>query len=262
MLRQQSSTILLMLRMRQLGLGLYLIGALAFAQSDGDAAALYSGADVVFTGQLETVAPSPTGLRARFNVTKLIKGREAVENELLAQLPAESRCHALEERHSYLIYGRSIGDQLWIDPCEGSKLVSLAEADLRYIHKVNPKISEQCNRERLAQLARSSRVVATAEVLSTEDSLGTSTLPFRPWCGLTLTTEDAHYHVVEVLKGEVNDPKITVEHAICWDTVTVDGYSPALSSEIVQERQHVAAVSQAQLTHGEQAGSGAIPFRL
>jgi hypothetical protein len=122
-----------------------------------------------------------------------------------------------------------------VDPCEGSKLFSQAEPDLRYINTINPKISEQCNRRRLKQLARSTPIVVTAKVVGTEDSMGTPATPFRPWCGLVLTTEYAYYDVLDVLKGQIHDSKIAVEHGICWDTITVDGYSPRLSPELFRE---------------------------
>jgi hypothetical protein len=125
-----------------------------------------------------------------------------------------------------------------VDPCEGSKLFSQAEPDLRYFHTINAKISEQCNRSRLKQFARSTPIVVTAKVAGTEDSMGTSaTLAtlFRPWCGVTFTTEYAYYDVLDVWKGKIPDSKIAVEHAICWDTITVDGYSPSLSPELFRE---------------------------
>jgi hypothetical protein len=58
---------------------------------------------------------------------------------------------------------------------------------------------------------------------------------FRPCCGLVFTTEYAYYDVLDVLKGQISDPKIAVEHVICWDTVTVDGYYPRLSPELFRE---------------------------
>jgi hypothetical protein len=123
-----------------------------------------------------------------------------------------------------------------VDPCEGSKLVSQAEADLRYIHTINPTISEQCSRGRLSQLAAKSPIVATAEVIGTEDSFrANDAVLFRPWCGLTFSTEDAYYSIRDVVKGQISDSKIVVEHAICWDTITVDGYYPSLSPELFRE---------------------------
>jgi hypothetical protein len=206
----------------------------ALAQQSDDPAALYEAADIAFTGQVEKISPSPSGLSASFEIMSRVKGRTGAGKHLQALLPTQSRCHALEENHSYLVYGREIGDQLWVDPCDGTKLISLAEADLRYIHSLNPEISEQCNRNRLAKLAKSSRIVATAEVVGTEDSFGSSPL-FRPWCGLVFTTEDAYYRVVEVLKGDIDESRITVEHPICWDTVTIDGYSSSLSPELFKD---------------------------
>jgi len=198
-------------------------------------AALFAGADIVFDGRLEKIARSPSGLTAHFSVTQLIKGPAATNKELQVQIPSESRCHAFEENHRYLVYGRNIGDQLWVDPCEGSKLFSQAEPDLRYLHTVNTKILEQCNRSRLKQLAGSTAIVVTAKVVGTEDSMRTPTTLFRPWCGLVFTTEYAYYDVLDVLKGKIPDSKIAVEHVICWDTITVDGYSPGLSPELFRE---------------------------
>src|SRR5215472_12133408 len=201
----------------------------------GDApAALYVGADLVFDGRVEKIVPSPSGRTAQFAVTQVIKGQAATSKGVEVQIPAASRCHALEENHRYLVYGRKIDDQLWVDPCEGTKLYSQAESDLRYIHTINPKVSEQCNRVRVKQLAKSSAIVATAKVVGTEDSIGPAPL-FRPWCGLAFTTEYAYYEVLDVMKGQIPDSKIAVEHVICWDTITVSGYSPSLSPELFRE---------------------------
>jgi hypothetical protein len=205
------------------------------AQLSDAPAALYAGADIVFDGRLEKIAPTGSGLTARFSVTQLIKGQAETTKGIQVQIPAESRCHAFEEDHRYLVYGRKIDEQLWVDPCEGSKLYSQAEADLRYIHTMNPKVLEQCNRIRLKQLAKTSAIVAKAKVVGTEDSMGGPELLFRPWCGTVFMTEYAYYDVLEVMKGEIPDSKIAVEHVICWDTITVDGYSPSLSSELFRE---------------------------
>lgn len=199
-------------------------------------ASQYASADIVFDGRLEKISPSPSGLLASFFVNRIIKGGTARATALHTQIPIESSCHGLEENHRYLIYGRKIGDQIWVDPCEGSKLFSQAELDLHYIHTMNPEISQQCNKERLKQLAKSTPIVATAQVVGTEDSMGPSTKNlFRPWCGFVLTTEYAYYDVLDVLKGQIPDRKIAVEHAICWDTITIDGYSPSLSPELFRE---------------------------
>jgi hypothetical protein len=215
---------------------LCLVASPAFAQLSSDAPAFYTSADIVFTGVLDKISASPTGLTAQFRVERLIKGGLEANKILRAQLPSESRCHKFEERHSYLIYGRAIGGTVWVNPCEGSKLVSQAEDDLRYIHTINPRVSERCSRNRLSQLAARSPIIAMAEVIGTEDSMGTNaTLLFRPWCGLVLSTEDAYYSIREVLKGQIPDSKVVVEHAICWDTVTVDGYYPNLSPELFRE---------------------------
>jgi hypothetical protein len=206
----------------------------ALSQASDAAAALYAGADVVFDGRLEKIAPSPSGLTARFSIAQLIKGQAATSKGVQVQIPAESYCHPLEEKHRYLVYGRNIADQLWVEPCEGSKLYSQAESDLRYIHTIDPNVSEQCDRTRLKRLARTSAIVATAKVVGTEDSMGPTPL-FRPWCGLMFTTEYAYYDILSVMKGQIPDSKIAVEHVICWDTITVDGYSPTLSSELFRE---------------------------
>lgn len=213
---------------------LFAAGA-AVAQAKDSPSALFAGADIVFDGRLEKVASSPSGSVATFFVNRVIKGGAARATALRVQEPAENRCHSLQKDHRYLIYGRKIGGQIWVDPCEGSKLFSQAEPDLRYIHTVVSSVSEQCNRTRLAQLARNTPVVVTAKVVGTEDSMGTSRTLFRPWCGLVLTTEYAYYDVIDELKGQVPDRKIAVEHPICWDTVTVDGYSPNLAPELFRE---------------------------
>jgi hypothetical protein len=206
----------------------------ALSQVRDAPAALYAGADVIFDGRVEKIAPSSSGLTARFSIAQLIKGQAATSNGVQVQIPAESRCHAFEENHRYLVYGRKIDDQLWVDPCEGSKLYSQAESDLRYIHTRNSKVSEQCNGIRLKRLAKTSAIVATAKIVGTEDSMGPTSL-FRPWCGLVFTTEYAYYDVLDVLNGQISDSKIAVEHVICWDTITVDGYSPRLSPELFRE---------------------------
>lgn len=159
--------------------------------------------------------------------------------EIEARAILDSRGHKTNQRVGlrellYLVYGRKIDDQLWVDPCEGSKLYSQAESDLRYIHTINPKVSEQCNGIRLKRLANTSAIVATAKVVGTEDSMGPTPL-FRPWCGLVFTTEYAYYDMLDVMKGQIADSKIAVEHVICWDTITVDGYSPQLSPELFRE---------------------------
>jgi hypothetical protein len=71
----------------------------ALAQLGNAPAALYAGADIVFDGRLEKIASSPSGLTARFLVTRLIKGRAATTKEVKVQIPSESRCHAFEENH-------------------------------------------------------------------------------------------------------------------------------------------------------------------
>lgn len=197
------------------------------------APAFYSGADVVLDGRVGKIVRSPDGLTAELAIAQVIKGLDAVRT-VQVQMPAESRCHALEENHRYLVYGRKIGDQIWVDPCEGTKLYSQAESDLRSIHTIDSRVSEQCNRTRLKRLARTSPLVVTAKVVGTEDSMGPSTL-FRPWCGMTFTTEYAYYEILDVLKGQTPDSKIAVEHVICWDTITVDGYAPRLSPELFRE---------------------------
>ncbi len=206
----------------------------ALSQVSNTPAALYASADLVFDGLLEKIDPVPSGFAARFSVTQLIKGQIATSKGVLVQLPAQSRCHAFEENHRYLVYGRKIADQLWVDPCEGSKLYSQADPDLRYIHTINPKVREQCNQIRLKRLASASDIVTTAKVVGTEEAMGLTSL-FRPWCGLVFTTEYAYYDVLDVVKGQIPDAKIAVEHVICWDTITVDGYTPGLSPELFRE---------------------------
>ena len=204
-------------------------------QSRPDASVLYSGADVVFTGRLERLDSTSNDLSGQFERELLIKGQEFSLKTLLVHLPFQLECHKFEERHIYLIYAHKIGNQLWADPCD-SKLKSQAEADLKYLHTVNPAVSEECNPARVRQLAKKAPVVARAELVATEDSLpGAQRVFFRPWCGRVATTEDAYYKVLETLKGDISASKITVEHVICWDTVTVNGYYPDLSPELFKE---------------------------
>ena len=212
-----------------------LAASTALAQLGDPPAALYAGADVVFVGLLEKLTPSPSGLSARFFLIHPIKGTAKINTEVRVQIPAEGRCQGFEERHRYLIYGRKVRQELWVDPCEGSKLISQAEADLRYIHTLNPRVSERCSPKRLRQLAAGTPIVATAKVIRTEDSAQTDPLLRRPWCGLAWSSEFVYYDVQEVLKGQIPDEQIAVDHAICWDTVTVDGYVPALSPELFRE---------------------------
>jgi hypothetical protein len=83
--------------MRRIGLFiLCLVCGLAVAQSDNDVATLYANADIVFTGLMERINPSSTGLSAQFKVTKLIKGRAVITKTIRAELPSESRCHSFE----------------------------------------------------------------------------------------------------------------------------------------------------------------------
>src|SRR2546423_14999899 len=78
----------------------------ALSQVRDAPAALYAGADVVFDGRLEKIAPSPSGLTARFSVTQVIKGPAATGNGVRVQIQAESRGHALEENNRYWAYVR------------------------------------------------------------------------------------------------------------------------------------------------------------
>lgn len=202
-----------------------------------DSAAAYAGADVVITGRLEKIQPSPRGFAAQFLVDQVAKGKLSKGQNFPVNVIAQDQCHAFEENHSYLVYARRIGDDFWIDPSAGSKLLSLAEADLRYIHSLSPKIHEQCDRNRLVALAQKSPIVVKAEVMGTEETMPADnsldmTLHYRPWCGLVFTTEDAYYKVVDVLKGNLPDSQIVVEHPICWDTITVEAYTPMLSPEL------------------------------
>lgn len=220
---------------------LWLVGCICFisglapAQSDGGAAAQYAVADLVFTGTLEKLDASPTGFMAKFEFSQIIKGKKPKDKYVQALLPAETRCHKLEELNGYLVYAHRVAGQLWIDPCDGAKLISQAEADLRYIHSFNPAVSEKCNKEHLDRLAARSPIIVKAEVLGTEDSLRTSITFDRPWCGVMFTTEDAFYKVIAVMKGEVKNSPIVVEHPICSGTITVDGYEPRLSSQLFTE---------------------------
>lgn len=209
----------------------------AFSQSRDDPAAYFTAADIVFDGRLEKIAPSPAGKTSSFSVMAVFKGKENAAKVLEAQMPGESRCHRLEVEHRYLVYARKVGDQLWVDPCQGSKLLSQAEPDLSYIHTVNSKVSQQCSAAKLKQLAKRSPIVVTATVVGTEDSLNTpaQALFYRPWCGIVFSTESAYYDIQEAMKGQIPGTRIAVEHLICWDTITVDGYYPRLSPELFRE---------------------------
>jgi hypothetical protein len=211
----------------------------AAAKRSIDVAQAYENADIVFTGVVESINvvgfPESIETTAIFEVLRPIKGNLVSNRKLTVNLTIDGHCDRFQVRHSYLVYGRVVGAELSADPCGDSKLISQAERDLRYIHSINPLVSEQCSEKRLSQLAGHSSIVAIAEVIGTEDSLGTTTSLFRPWCGISLTTEDAYYHVREVLKGHIADSKIVVEYPICWDTITVDGYHSTLSPELFKE---------------------------
>jgi hypothetical protein len=110
----------------------------------------------------------------------------------------------------------------------------MAEEDLRYLHTISPRVKQRCSKERLSELAGQSPIVATVELIGTEDSVFNDqdrefTRLVRSWCGLAFSSEDAYYTVLSVIKGDIADAKIVVEHPICWDTATVDGYYPTLS---------------------------------
>ncbi len=214
-------------------LSVLLFTGTVFAQGAGPAA-LTAASDVIFTGRLERIEIAPAAFTARFKIDHSIKGLPEDAGTQRILVPVSSPCHRLEENHSYLVYGRRVGDDLWMDPCE-SKVISRAEMDLRYLHTLNPKVAERCNRGRINKLALQSPIVAIGDLLGTEDSMGTSTAFFRPWCGVVATTEDAYYTITDVLKGNVPEARIAVEHLICWDTVTADEYNPALSRDLFNE---------------------------
>lgn len=70
---------------------------------------------------------------------------------------------------------------------------------------------------------------------------------------MVASTEDAFYKITEVLKGDIPGPRITVEHLICWDTVTVDSYYPNLSPELFKEGNNLLLFLKAG-SHGEREG--------
>lgn len=217
---------------------LFCFSACLASADNSEAAAYYVGADVVFTGFILDLQPSPEGFTAKFLISQPIKGAFKQNEKVAVGFPGKSPCDSFEDSHSYLVYAHRIGNAIWADPCEGSKLISKAEADLRYLHTVNAEVSEKCNRKHIAKLATDSPIVATAEVINTEDALAaedydlTTMTLFRPWCGFVMSTEDAYYRVQEVLKGQIADSLISVEHVICSDTLTIDDYSPTLSPRL------------------------------
>ncbi len=202
----------------------------AAAQTNTDPAVLYDSADIVATGHLQQVKESPSGPLALFAISHLVKGKIR-STHAIADMPRSSRCHALEADHEYLIYGRWVNKHLWVDPCEGTKLMSQAEADLRYLHTIDKAVSPRCTAKHIVELAKTTSVIAIAHLSDTEDSLK-GTNKDRQFCGTAATSEDAYYSVSEVLKGSMQHDKIAVEHPICRDTITVDGYDPRLSPNI------------------------------
>jgi len=162
------------------------IASSVLAQSEEEPANLYANADVVFTGRVASIEQGLGGPSVSFAIDDRIKGVSNELKTLNAGVPTETRCHKFEENHSYLVYGRRVGDAVVADPCEGSKLISQAEKDLRYIHTVDPKVSEKCSRKNLRALARKSPVIVTAEVIGTQDTVGNSPLQVGIWCGHTL----------------------------------------------------------------------------
>jgi len=199
---------------------------------ESSVAASYAAADVVFKGFLQNLFAVPTGLKAEFRVEVPIKNVHASKVVVLSA--TDGRCGRLEEMKDYVVYAQNIGGSLWVDLCNGTKHRSLAEPDLKYIHSLNPKISPECSRARVAKLSKRSEVIILAEVIgTTNDTL------FSCWSGLARCVQDERYTVKRILKGHVEEQEIVVEHVIVDNSLTADVQVPQLSPSLFREGNQV-----------------------
>ncbi|ABF41535.1 hypothetical protein Acid345_2534 [Candidatus Koribacter versatilis Ellin345] len=216
-----------------LPIGLLSICALAQTPSPQT---LYRTSDVVFLGRLDALKDNGTLRIATFRIDHAVKG--ITSEKVVVETPKNSECHALEEQHSYVVYAQKHQGFLWLDPCAGTKLRTQGQEDLRFLHTVDPAISPSCDADHMRKLAKKTPIIVEAELIDTETTAAYKSadvnqlLTFHPWCGFVFSTEDAYYKVDRVLKGELNDTYFVGEHLICWDTLTVDGYNPELSSSL------------------------------
>lgn len=182
----------------------------------------YVAADVVFLGFLQNLAEVPLGYKAEFRIDTPIKNIKASKAVVLSA--KDSRCGHLENLKAYLVYAQDVSGQLWADLCSGTKHRSLAEADLRYIHTLNQKVSPECGRTKIEKLSKLSETIVLAEVLGTRE-----TMLFSCWSGLARCVQNERYSIKQVLKGRVGEAEIVVEHVIVDNSLTADVYVPQLS---------------------------------
>lgn len=199
---------------------------------DSSVAASYAAADVVFEGFLENLTDVPQGYKAEFKVDTPIKNVKA--SKVFAFSAKDSRCGHLENLKSYLVYAQNVSGALWVDLCNGTKHRSLSEADLKYIHTLNPKVGPECSRTRLEKLSKRSDLVLLAEVSGTKENNF-----FSCWSGLARCVQDERYKVVQVFKGYVDEPEIIVEHVIVDNSLTADVDVPQFSPSLFREGNRV-----------------------
>jgi hypothetical protein len=216
--------------MTNLALVLVLLSSgLASAQEATTIASRYDGAESVFIGFLERGVDSSDGYTATFKVLQSIKGLKKSQNMVLVKAPADSRCGKYSENSEYLIYATRVKDELWADPCNGSKHISLAQPDLQYIHTVNAKVSPQCNPKKLRDLAAHAEIITKAEVVKIKPNISSW------WSGIAKCMAYVTYDVRQVLKGEIKDKRIVVEHVLVQNSLTADVDIPRLSPSLFRE---------------------------
>jgi hypothetical protein len=201
-----------------------LLAVAAFAQEDSQRSpavvessvgANYAAADVVFLGILQNLVEVPLGYKAEFKVQTPIKNAKA--SNVVVFSARDGRCGHFEDLKAYLVYAQNIGGQLWADLCSGTIHRSLAEADLQYIHTLNPKVSPECGPVRIEKMSKRSETIVVAEVLgATENTF------FSCWSGLARCVQNERYRVKQVLKGRVSEGEIVVEHVIVDNSLTAD----------------------------------------
>jgi hypothetical protein len=201
----------------------------ASAQEATRAASDYARAHSVFVGVLEGLDSPPDGSGAVFRVSKPIKGLAKGEHRLQVRTPVNSECGTYSEENVYLVYARRIEGELWADPCEGTKHISLAEPDLRYIHTVNAKVWPTCSPKRLRELAGRAEVIAKAEVVSIAPVI------MNCWSGIAICTARVAYDVRQVFKGRIGYKRILVEHLLLKNSLTGDIDNPRLSPTLFRE---------------------------
>lgn len=196
-------------------LALLLLPGLAFAEEDASVASQYAKAESVFIGSLERKPDVSNEYTAIFRVLQSIKGQQKEISTVAVKTPADTRCAYIEDGE-YLVYAIGMKDGLWADPCKDSKHISLAESDLQYIHTVNSKVSPRCSPKRLRKLAAKSNIIARGEVVNVKPH------QVNCWSGTLICMADVTYDIKQVLKGNVKDEQIVVEHVLVSNSLTAD----------------------------------------